>query len=237
MRLHLLASLVLAPSLFACASAGLVTPIPVALESTPPTTVFLETAGMELTPPSSCDYVVASAVLDAAVYGEPGSVRPACEQACRVDTCRSMAVQAEVMGAMYYDELDGARAEIVAHCEQTVDACVEVTGVVMLGEPLESLGFELPEYVVDEEAPTVEIVEQPSAPDPAIASACQNGDAAACYALVDLDAVLMGWEMWQQPLREASLARWQQACDLEPMIYCRGLDLAIDYTTDEGCGG
>jgi hypothetical protein len=240
MRLRLLASIAFAPSLFACASTGTVTPAPVALESsTPtPTTVFLETAGMELTPPSTCDYVVASAALDGAVYGEPESVRPACESACRVDTCRSMAIQAEVMGAMYYDDLEAARTEIIEHCEQTADACVGVTGVIMLGEPLDSLGLELPayEYVEEEEVEPTEPTEA-TPPDPAIEAACDNGDAAACYSLVDLDVVMTGWEMWQQPIREASLRHWQQACDLEPMIYCRGLDMAIDYTTDEGCGG
>lgn len=237
MRLHLLASLVLAPSLFACASSGVVTPTTVALEipEPTPTTVFLETAGMDLTPPSSCDYTVASAVLESAVYGERESVRPACEQACRVDTCRSMAVQGEVMGAMYYDDFDHALPEMIAQCEQTADSCVAVTGVVMLGESLDTLGFDVPEYPVDvevEEAPVLAKV-----PNPTSEAACQNGDAAACYDLVDLQAVLAGWEAWQQPVRDISLRHWQHACDLEPMIYCRGLDLAISYTTDTGCSG
>jgi hypothetical protein len=235
MRLHLLASLLLAPSPLACASAGAVAPAPVALEPTTPTMVFLETAGMELTPPSSCDSVVASTALSEAVYGEPESVRPACESACRVDTCRNMAVQAEVMGTMYYDDLAAALPQIIEHCQQTADACVGVSGVVMMGESLDSLGIELPEYEYEESGLTV--VHAAPADRAASESACENGDAAACYALVDLDTVLEGWEEWQQPIREVSLMRWQQACDLEPMVYCRGLDLAIDYTTDEGCGG
>lgn len=245
MRLHLLAAFVLAPSLFACASSTLVSPTtPVALDSTPPTptTVFLETAGMELTPPTSCDSVVAIAALDEAAMGEPEAVRPACEAACRVDTCRNMAVQAEVMGAMYYDEFADALPQLVAHCEQATDSCVAVTGVVMLSESLDTLGLELPVDDEDEaedeaEAGLAERFEQALAPDPANEAACQNGDAAACYALVDLDAVLTGWETWQIPVREASLRRWEQACALEPMVYCLGLELAIDYTTDEGCGG
>jgi hypothetical protein len=237
MRPRLLASLVLAPSLFACASASAVAPALVAVELEPassvPTTVFLETAGMELAEPTSCDPTIASAALEGAIYGEPESVRPACESACRVDTCRSMGIQAEVMGAMYYDELTAALPQILEHCEQTVDACMGVTGVVMLGDSLESLGLELPEYEYEESGLGIRA---PST-DPAVESACQNGDAAACYALVDIATVLDGWEAWQQPIREASLERWQQACDLEPAIYCRGLDLAIEYTTDEGCGG
>lgn len=241
MRSHslvLLASLVLAPSLLGCAGSELPTHLsaPVALESSVPTTVFLETAGMELTPPNSCDYVVARAALDGAVYGEVETVRPACESACRVDTCRSMGVQGQVMGAMYYDELSAALPVLTAHCEQTVDSCMAVTGVVMFDGSLDELGLELP-VVDDEQVEQVEQVEVVSAPDPEVEAACQAGDASACYALVDIDAVLMGYEEWPQIARETSLRRWEQACSLEPMVYCRGLELAIESTNDEGCGG
>jgi hypothetical protein len=243
MRLHLLAAFVLAPSLVACASSTLVSPTastPLALDPAPPTptTVFLETAGMELTSPSGCDYVAAIAALGDVVSGEPEAVRPACEAACRIDTCRNIAIQAEVMGAMYYDEFDDALPQLVAHCEQATDSCVAVTGVVMRSESLDTLGLDLPiAEEEDEEDELAERFEQALAPDPANEAACQNGDAAACYALVDLDAVLTGWEMWQTPIREASLQRWQQACDLEPMVYCLGLEIAIEYTTDTGCSG
>ncbi len=238
LRSLVLVSLVFAPSLLACAAASPIALAPLPPESTVATTVFLETAGMDLTPPSTCDLVVATRALDTA-WESAEAVRPACESACRVDTCRAIAVQSTV--TMYYEYSGNAEigSQLATHCEQTVDACVAVTGVVERGEPIDELGLAL-EFVEDEESivdgiPVEPPEIQPEPIDPALVTACDEGDAAACFALVDIDMVMNGWDY--EGARELSLARWEQACDLEPRVYCRGLATAIDYTTDEGCGG
>ncbi|MFV8750992.1 hypothetical protein ACNOYE_10645 [Nannocystaceae bacterium ST9] len=189
---------------------------------------------MDPTPPSSCDYVVAGQALDAA-WEASDAVRPACESACRVDTCRSIAVQSAV--SMYYQGYGDVGELLAEHCEQTVDACLAVTGVVVRYEPIEALGLALPavEEVEPSDVPEPDTLE-PDPIDPEQVDACDRGDAAACFALVDIDAVMGdAWEI--SAARERALDRWQQACELEPMVYCRGLATAIEYASDdEGCG-
>ncbi len=243
-----LASFGCGPSLGSLTSS---TPNPVDLSvSVPASRVFLETAGMELTPPTTCDVVAASRALDEAVYGEVESLRPACELGCRVETCRAMVVEAEVESAMYDDELGRLLPQIATRCEQTVDSCLATSGVVMFDDAIDELaqfGFELPSEDdvddVDEMDDVDESVDEAldddsdelAVPDPALVTGCEQGDAAACYALVDMDLVLNYDGPWE--LRELAMGRWQRACDLEPMVYCRALERAIEYTTDEGCGG
>lgn len=247
----LLASLLFAP-LLACASAGSGTTTPsevaVFVEASAPTTVFLETAGMALTPPSSCDDVQAERALDA-IYvdeDEDGSlVRPACESACRVDTCAALLVSADVHAAGYdYRNLASVRSELAQVCEASVDGCLGVAGVVMAGEDLDSIGLvaeldvsDIPsDENVDEGGNETDESEQRSADEYArLHDACESGDAAACFALVDLPMLYYAVE-WDQVRYNASMAAFERACSLEPRVYCRPLQRLIDDTTHD-CGG
>jgi hypothetical protein len=217
-----------------------------ALETSAPTTVFLETAGMALTPPSSCDDVQAESALDA-VYEDIALVRPACESACRVDTCAALLVSADVHAAGYdYRNLGSVRSELAQVCESSVEGCLGVAGVVMAGEDLDSIGLvaeldvsDIPsDENVDEEGAVFEAEadEQRSADEYArLHDACETGDATACFALVDLPMLYYAVE-WDQVRYNASMAAFERACALEPRVYCRPLQRLIDDTTHD-CGG
>lgn len=235
--------------LLACASGpGTSTPSEARMlvETSAPTTVFLETAGMALTPPSSCDDVQAERGLDA-VYEDIALVQPACESACRVDTCAALLVSADVHAAGYdYRNLGSVRSELAAMCESSVDGCLGVAGVVMAGNELDTIGLvaeldvsDIPsDESVDEEGAAIEAEadEQRSADEYArLHDACESGDAAACFALVDLPMLYYAVE-WDQVRYNASMAAFERACSLEPRVYCRPLQRLIDDTTHD-CGG
>lgn len=235
--------------LLACASAGPGTSTPsevaVFVEASAPTTVFLETAGMALTPPSSCDDVQAERALDA-VYEDIALVQPACESACRVDTCAALLVSADVHAAGYdYRNLASVRSELAAMCEASVEGCLGVAGVVMAGNELDTIGLvaeldvsDIPtDESVDEGAETeTDESEQRSADEYArLHDACETGDATACFAMVDLPMLYYAVE-WDQVRYNASMAAFERACALEPRVYCRPLQSLIDDTTHD-CGG
>jgi hypothetical protein len=205
----------------------------VAVEASVPTTVFVETAGMSLTPPNSCDDIQAERALDE-VYDEDGTaVRPACESACRVDTCASLLVTVDLRIATWDVTLASVRSELAQVCEASVDGCVGVAGVVMRGEELDTIGL----VAAVAEPDAVEGDEARRSPDEyaRLRDACEAEDAAACFALVDIPQLYYQTE-WDQVRYQSSMAAFERACALEPRVYCRPLQTMIDDTTHE-CGG
>lgn len=233
--LVLLASLVLAPSLLACVagpSVRVASAEAPSLESSVPTRVFLETAGMPPTPPSSCDDVVAARAIDA-VYEDLAQVRPACEGGCRATTCAALLVEVDVRVASWDAELASVRPELAAICEASVDGCLGVAGVALVGEGIDTIGLATDPSL----DPSLEPALEQADPDELarLDAACQAGDAAACYAQVELDVLLYQTE-WDHARYQASMVRLERACALEPRVYCRGLDRVIESTSSD-CGG
>ncbi len=211
-------------------------------------TIFIEAAGMDLTPPDTCDPVTATnALADTRSSYDSSMLVSACADACRPAVCQGFAIEAEVMGVGYRYDLALYSDALALACGASEAACTTVGEVVLMGKELDatlltSLAIEPVELAEPEPTPSEGAVEPASEQDPELAraleAACDQGDAASCFALVDLDVVLFGYEYEVYGAREAALRHWDKACKLEPLTYCGGLDVAYEYVyPDEGCAG
>ncbi|MFV8750981.1 hypothetical protein ACNOYE_10590 [Nannocystaceae bacterium ST9] len=180
----------------------------------------VESPGVEPRPlPKGCELAqVDEAFERLATTGHREAVAGICAD-CRPQLCASYEVRLDVLARA--DDVDLRSfakwaALLLEGCDDEVDACTLATKVIVTRDTSE-LPDELPTpRAGDDHDPLV---------DPE--RACQAGDARACYECSDVDIVMWGATRGiDSTTRALSLRYWQQACELEPLVYCAGLALA-----------